>query len=134
MQVFMPQSVNPLLLPRPFPSHCPSIPLTRPHRQHFQKLRKEARPGDGDDGGNSPIKSNSAKSTPRKRSKTQSASFSSTSFQNEDDDEEFMTPIKRKKTEVKPEQENCGFPGQTAPLFKIEALDGNDPVLLDDDE
>jgi hypothetical protein len=80
------------------------------HSQHYQKLRKESRAANG-----TPAK---ATPTPRKRARKQ----------NGDDDDETPTPSKRKRTVKKEEgQENR----QSATLFKMEDLSGNDNGYVD---
>jgi hypothetical protein len=121
--------------------------------QHFQKIRREARNGSGNDGSSSPIRNSvpkvtkangSAKSTPRKpKSMTDSFSTKNSSFANsngsfangngyEDDDEEMTTPVKRKRTMKDEGLENDG---RNALVFKQENQGGQEsPIDLEHEE
>jgi hypothetical protein len=104
--------------------------LIGPHRQRYQKMRREARSGgssNGDTGISTPSK---AKATPSKR-KGKSSS-------DNDDEDLGATPSKRKKSVKKEstqkgEEYSNGFAGQTATQFKIEYQNGNGTVDLSDD-
>jgi len=93
-------------------------------RQHFQKIRKEARNSAGD-GVFTPCKSsNGTKTTPASRRKA-------SSFANEDGDDEeaFDTPTKKRKTKSAKKEETedmRGLFGQTAAQFKIEEFEDGD--------
>lgn len=110
--------------------------LKGPRRQHYQKMRREAKSGsssNSDTGISTPSK---AKATPSKGtpSKRKGKSFSD----NDDDEDLGATPSKRKKgikkesTEKGGEYSN-GFAGQTATQFKMEVENGNGTVDLSDD-
>jgi len=117
-------------------------------RQHYQKIRKEARNSAPNGSFSTPVKATAkaaTKSTPATGSKGKSASFAKSAYANnyEDDDEEyFMTPsIKRQRSGVKKEKtepvDMGGFYGQTAAQFKVEyENDGSgfdSPIDLVDD-
>jgi hypothetical protein len=92
------------------------------HSQHYQKLRKESRAANGGASNGTPSSANGtpakATPTPRKRARKQ----------NGDGDDETPTPSKRKRTVKKEEgQENR----QSATLFKMEDLSGNDNGYVD---
>ena len=136
----------------------PHTPLTSQHqlttrRQHFQKIRKEANGGNSSPTRNVGPKgpktngSGSAKSTPRKpKSMTDSFPTSNGSFSNgnssfavsdgqgyEDDEEEMMTPLKRKRMMKDESLENDG---RSALLFKKDPHQGGkeSPIQLEEDE
>ena len=112
--------------------------LTGPHRQHYQKMRREAKSGgssNGDAGNSTPsrAKATPSKGTPSKRK--------GKGLSDNDDDEEDLsaTPSKRKKNVKKESTENGeeysnGFASQTATQFKMEYQNGIGTVDLADDE
>jgi hypothetical protein len=98
--------------------------------QHFQKIRKESRNGSSDSAQSTPNKPRTSNGTAQKRSKGFTYEDGETA-----DDEEILTPAKRAKvkaeSKIKPEgQEN----GQSAELFKIEDLAGQNVIDLEQDE
>lgn len=110
--------------------------LIRSHRQHYQKMRREAKSGasNSDAGISTPSK---AKATPSKG--TPSKRKGKISSDNGDDEENLSaTPSKRKKSvktegTEKSEEYSNGFAGQTATQFKMEFQNGNGTVDLSDD-
>jgi len=92
-------------------------------RQHYQKIRKEARNSNGSSF-STPTKPNtSAKSTPASRRNGKGAN--NHSFSNDDDEELLATPSNKRKRPTpkheKAEPEDLGgFLGQTAAQFKLE--------------
>jgi hypothetical protein len=97
-------------------------------RQHFQKIRKDARANNeaNSEATSTPKRaSNSlAKSAGNKGGKA-NGSFSY-GRENDDDDEEMNTPTKRKRvTKVEKQEDMAGFNVQNAMLFKMEDMNGN---------
>ncbi|CAL3966877.1 unnamed protein product [Diplocarpon coronariae] len=109
-------------------------------RQHFQKIRKEARGGiaKSDSGPSSPSKRTSSKTTPRKSSSGKGGKGPADcgSGEVEDDDEELPPPPSKrrrgvKKEEPKFEPENS----QQAYQFKVEQTDMYENAIdLENDE
>jgi len=104
-------------------------------RQHFQKIRKEAK-GESDEEGSARApktpskKAAAAKSTPKAK-KGASVSASADTFDDEED-EEMMGSKKRKRTGFKVEQ-GAGFGGNQATLFKME-IPANGVIDLENDD
>jgi len=93
-------------------------------RQHFQKIRKDARANGEATPTPNRTSNGLAKSAGNKGGKA-NGSFSY-GRENEDDDEEMKTPTKRKRVAKLEKQEDmASFNGQSAMLFKMEEMNGN---------